>query len=290
MAVFAVGDVQGCYDELRTLLDRLGFDPARDRLWFTGDLVNRGPKSAQVLRFVKDLGDAATTVLGNHDLHLLAVAAGAGQQRPGKDTLDNVLQAPDRDELLHWLRHQPMLYRDLELGMTLVHAGLPPQWDLIQARERANELENILRGPHHIDYFQHMYGDQPDVWSPNLMGWDRLRFITNCFTRLRYCQSDGRLVLSEKSSPGQQRAGCMPWFAVEGRKSAGETIIVGHWSTLQLEDWVDPIHRIIPLDNGCVWGGRLTAAHLPEGRYVDHPCPCLRRPREPRVHKQQARG
>ena len=288
MSIFAIGDIQGCYDELRALLDTLEFDPTEDRLWLTGDLVNRGPKSAEVLRYVMALGDAATTVLGNHDLHLLAVASGAVEPRRGKDTLDSVLLASDRDELLHWLRHRPVLHR--ELGLTLVHAGLAPQWDLAVAQQCAGELEATLRGQDHASYFAHMYGDLPDIWMPTLEGWDRLRFITNCFTRLRYCQIDGRLALREKATPGRQATGFMPWFTVPERLSSAETIVFGHWSTLQLNGRVDPSHRILPLDNGCVWGGRLTAVRLPDGRYVDHPCEGWQRPREERIHKTRVRG
>ena len=288
MTIFAVGDIQGCYDELRTLLDIIQFDRGKDRLWLTGDLVNRGGQSVEVLRFVMGLGDAAVTVLGNHDLHLLAIAGGAGNQRRGKDTLDSVLLAHDREELLHWLRHRPVLYR--ANGLTLIHAGLPPQWDLAQAQRCAQELETTLRGPDHPAYFRRMYGDTPDMWAPGLERWDKLRFITNCLTRLRYCHPDGRLALKEKAPLGRQKSGNLPWFAVPGRRSRGDTIVFGHWSTLQLNGRVDASHRILPLDNGCVWGGRLTAVRLPEGHYVDHPCHGWQRPRDLRIHRTRIRG
>ncbi len=288
MTIFAIGDIQGCYDELRTLLDIIQFDPCGDRLWLTGDLVNRGGQSVEVLRFVMSLGEAAVTVLGNHDLHLLAVASGAGNRRRGKDTLDSVLLASDREELLDWLRHRPVLHR--QVGLTLIHAGLPPQWDLTLSQQCAAELEATLRDPDHATYFEHMYGDTPDIWAPALKGWDRLRFITNCFTRLRYCRADGRLALREKATPGRQKKGILPWFAMPDRRSRGEKIVFGHWSTLQLHGRVDARHQILPLDNGCVWGGRLTAVRLPEGRYVDHPCHGWQKPREERVHKTRIRG
>lgn len=256
MAVYAIGDVQGCYDDLQRLLDHLGFN-SDDKLWFCGDLVNRGPHSAPVLRFVRNLGARAITVLGNHDLHLLAMAEGHSKHYP-KDTLDNVLDAPDRDELLFWLRQQPLLHHDAELGYTLIHAGLPPQWDLSLARQCACELEAVLRGPTYRHYFEHMYGNQPDRWTPELNGMERLRFITNCFTRLRYCEIDGRLYLKDKGAPGNQPANVMPWFAVPGRKTAHDRILFGHWSTLQ----VGKRNNTFALDGGCVWAGTLAALRL----------------------------
>ncbi|HWP94996.1 MAG TPA: symmetrical bis(5'-nucleosyl)-tetraphosphatase [Gammaproteobacteria bacterium] len=257
MAVYAIGDIQGCHDELRALLARLDFDPQRDRLWFTGDLVNRGPHSLAVLRFVKALGERAVTVLGNHDLHLLAVAAGARPLK-ARDTFGDVLAAPDREPLLEWLRHRPLLHHDESLGWTLVHAGLPPQWDLAQARACAAELEAVLRGPHWREFLHEMYGNEPDRWSDTLTGKARLRFIVNAFTRLRYCSADGRLDLATKLAPGSQPEGFMPWFEVPGRASAVLRIVFGHWSTL------GPVTapNLLPLDTGCVWGGALTARRL----------------------------
>jgi len=284
MSIYAIGDIQGCFDELLQLLSRIRFDPGRDRLWFAGDLVNRGPKSLQVLRFVKSLGRAAVSVLGNHDLHLLAVAAGNPQHLRHKDTLEEILSAPDRDELLTWLRHRPLLHRDTGLGYTLIHAGLPPQWDLKRAEQCAAELEAVLRGPGHGGFFANMYGNLPDRWSPALEGWDRLRFITNCFTRLRYCAIGGRLALKEKAAPGSQQDDYRPWFAFPGRNSAGERIVFGHWSTLELKGRVDPRHNVFPLDNGCIWGGHLTTLHLPSGRHTDMACPGWRKPATIREH------
>ena len=285
MPVYAIGDAQGCHDELLDLLDRVQFDAAQDRLWLTGDLVNRGPKSLEVLRFVKGLADTAITVLGNHDLHLLAVAATSGHVMRSKDTLHPILRAPDRDELLAWLRHRPLLHHDAALGYTLVHAGLSPQWDLGLARRCARELEAALRGPDYEEYFANMYGDTPDLWSESLTGWDRLRFITNCFTRMRYCHEDGTLAFDTKATPGNQPLGYLPWFAFPRRANATERIIFGHWSILELNQRVDPTHRVIPLDNGCVWGGHLTAFDLERGRFLDMPCPGWQQPLEPREHK-----
>lgn len=258
MAVYAIGDVQGCYDSLQYLLERLQFDPTADTLWFTGDLVNRGPASLATLRFVKGLGERAITVLGNHDLHLLAVAEGL-QPANGKDeTLGEVLAAPDREALLAWLRTRPLLHTDAALGATLIHAGLPPQWDLAAARARAGEVEAVLRGPDYREFFRHMYGDQPDRWVESLHGWERLRFIVNCFTRLRYCTAEGVLCLGHKGPPGTQPAECLPWFDCPDRRSAGTRIVFGHWSTLGLQLRDD----VCALDTGCLWGGELTALRV----------------------------
>ncbi|MBI5613202.1 MAG: symmetrical bis(5'-nucleosyl)-tetraphosphatase [Gammaproteobacteria bacterium] len=267
MAVYAIGDVQGCHDALQALLEKIRFDPACDRLWFVGDLVNRGPQSAAVLRFVMGL-EAAVCVLGNHDLHLLAVAAGQARTRR-EDTLDDVLSAPDRDALLHWLRTRPLLHHDAALGYTLVHAGLLPSWDLGLARALAAEAEAALRGPAVDRLFAQMYGDQPDRWDPALAGWPRLRVIVNAFTRLRYCSADGRMDLAPKGVPGSQPPGLLPWFQVPGRKSRALRILFGHWSTLGL--WNGD--GAIGLDSGCLWGGRLSALRLDaEPEFFSVPC------------------
>ena len=257
MSVYAIGDVQGCYDELRRLLERLRFDPTQDRLWLVGDVVNRGFKSLETLRFLKQLGDACVMVLGNHDLHLLALNAGVGTSQ-SYPRLRAVFQAPDREALMHWLRHRPLLHHEPELGFTLVHAGLPPQWDLPLAQSRAEELQAVLRGDTHRSYFQHMYGDHPERWSEDLAGWDRLRYITNAFTRLRFCDAQGRLDMRSKGPPGSQSDGWLPWFEVPGRKNADLKIVFGHWSLLGVRRNAG----LIALDSGCVWGGRLTAVRL----------------------------
>ncbi|HHJ81157.1 MAG TPA: symmetrical bis(5'-nucleosyl)-tetraphosphatase, partial [Candidatus Tenderia electrophaga] len=231
MATYAIGDIQGCFDELQQLLLQLKFDSRNDQLWFCGDLVNRGPKSLETLRFVKALGDSAVTVLGNHDLHLLAKAGGFGKQLK-QDTLDEIINAPDCDELMHWLRHQPLLHHDAELGYSMVHAGLPPQWDLATALACAEEMESKLRAPDYDEFIRVMYGNQPDQWSDELTGIERWRFITNVFTRLRFCSADGRLNLKAKGKPGTQKAGLLPWFDVPGRKTENDRIVFGHWSTL----------------------------------------------------------
>lgn len=257
MAVYAIGDVQGCLDELRQLLDRLHFDPAFDTLWFTGDLVNRGPASAATLRFVRELKDSAITVLGNHDLHLLAIAAGYGHPKR-QDTLDDVLSAPDCDELLGWLASRPLLHHDTHLGTTLVHAGIHPHWSLAQAQAYARELEAVLQGPEVSDYFAAMYGNHPERWHDDLIGIDRLRVITNVFTRMRYVDKTGGLNLDQKLGPNQTDSALMPWFEVPDRVMRGQKIIFGHWSTLGLFQNSD----YICIDSGCLWGGRLTALRL----------------------------
>ncbi|NCA69906.1 MAG: symmetrical bis(5'-nucleosyl)-tetraphosphatase [Sphingobacteriia bacterium] len=257
MSIYAIGDIQGCYDELRRLLDLIRFDPAADRLWLVGDLVNRGPDSLAVMRFVRDLGDRAIVVLGNHDLHLLALAEG-NTRHAAKSTLDEILAAPDRDELLHWLSHRPLLHQDPAIGFTLIHAGLPPQWDLDLAAACARELEAALRGPLRRDFLLSMYGNKPKRWSSDLTGIERLRFITNALTRMRFCTRDGTLALGEKGEIGSQAPGLLPWFRVPGRQTRNQRIIFGHWSTLGYlaED------NVWALDSGCLWGRALTAIRI----------------------------
>ncbi len=276
MAVYAIGDLQGCYDELQRLLEKLRFEPSTDRLWLTGDLVNRGPKSLEVLRFVRGLGDAAVAVLGNHDLHLLAVHHDKHRHFKSNDTLQPILAAPDREELLDWLRQLPLLHHDEALDAVMVHAGLPPQWDLTTARRCAAEVEEVLRGPLLVEFLEHMYGNRPHLWSPALQGWERLRFSVNCFTRLRFCTPEGRLDFERKGRPGSQEGPYLPWFQVPGRRSAEVRIIFGHWSTLglHLNDGVRGI------DTGCLWGGTLTALRLDDSSdtVVSIACPQGARP------------
>jgi len=269
MATYAVGDVQGCCDELEHLLEALRFDPAADRLWFVGDLVNRGPRSLDALRLVRGLGDSADVVLGNHDLHLLALAAGNEKHRH-EGSLAAVMAAPDRDELLHWLRHLPLIHYDAGLDFLMVHAGLPPQWDLDTAIACAHEVEAVLRDDRHVDYFLHMYGNKPDLWDPKLSGMARWRFTTNCLTRLRYCDNEGRLALKEKGPPGSQAWGRVPWFEHPGRATRGQRIVFGHWSTLGYR----ADHNVWALDTGCLWGGALTMLRLDHAPPVRHSLPC----------------
>jgi len=264
MTTYVIGDLQGCYDTLRQLLDRLQFDPARDTLWCTGDLVNRGPQSLETLRYVRSLGAAASTVLGNHDLHLLAVAHGGRKGR--RDTLDGILSAPDRDELLDWLRRQPLLLEQPG-EVAVLHAGLPPQWDLAQAHACAREAEAVLGGADYAAFLREMYGNEPAVWDEALSGLPRLRFIINAYTRLRYCSAAGRVDFEHKGAPGTQPEGLLPWFQVPGRRSAGTTLAFGHWSTLGRVHW--PRQQVYGLDTGAVWGGRLTALRLEDRRLLD---------------------
>lgn len=262
MATYAIGDVQGCYQDLLALTAKINFDPTKDRLWFTGDLVNRGPQSLQVLRFVVQLGDRAVTVLGNHDLHLLALRFGDGIKARARDTLDEVLAADDCDNLLDWLRHRPLLHHDRPLGYALVHAGLCPQWTLGEATVYAHEVEDFLQSNQFPQFLTRMYGNQPNRWSAELGGFARLRVITNYLTRMRFCTDDGRLALDAKGDIGSQGPGLLPWFMVPTRKSKDTQIIFGHWSTLRLAAADRLRHKAYPVDTGAVWGGQLTAMRL----------------------------
>jgi len=265
MGTYAIGDVQGCFEELTALLEAIGFDRNTDRLWFVGDLVNRGPASLATLRFVRDLGERARATLGNHDLHLLALAQGFVKGR-GDDTLGDVLAAPDRDSLLEWLRHRPMLH--VEANYVLVHAGLLPQWDIVTAKALAGEVEAELRGPRHREFLAQLYGSRPDRWSEGLSGFERLRVIVNAMTRLRFCTPEGVMEFSTKGETARAPPGYCPWFEIAGRKSADLTVICGHWSALGLR--IAP--NLLALDSGCVWGGKLSAIRLEDRRLYQVPC------------------
>lgn len=266
MPTYAIGDVQGCLSQLKSLLQTIQYDPSQDQLWFAGDLVNRGPESLETLRFIKNLSNT-NVVLGNHDLFLLAAAVGVEQPRPG-DTVDDILQAPDRDQLMDWLRQQPLMHYDEQFDCVLVHAGLLPQWDLKQALKLAKEVSDKLSGPDYQALLENMYGDQPNVWRADLQGWDRLRVIINGFTRLRFCDESGHMNLRCKGEPGSQPAGLMPWFDVPGRNNATLKILFGHWAALSAEP---EIANAIPLDTGCVWGRELTALRLDDNNYFSVP-------------------
>ena len=265
MSTYVIGDVQGCHDQLLRLLDAIRFDPPRDSLWFVGDLVNRGPQSLAVVRFVNALGDRAVTVLGNHDLALLVVAEGI--KRPhASDTFGDILAAPDRDELLHWLRHRKMMHA--AGGAAIVHAGLLPQWSVAQALALAGEVEQALRGERWRELLRHMYGNTPDRWDESLRGFDRLRVIINAMTRLRLCTPEGVMEFSHKGGLENAPPGYLPWFDVPHRASRDTTLLVGHWAALGLLVRPD----VIALDTGCVWGRKLTALRL-EDRHIAH-CDC----------------
>jgi bis(5'-nucleosyl)-tetraphosphatase (symmetrical) len=265
MAIYAVGDVQGCHEELMQLLEVISFDAARDKLWLVGDLVNRGPDSVEVLRLIKGLGNAAVTVLGNHDLHLLAVADGVAQLHRS-DTLDGVLSAPDRGELLHWLRNQRMLH--VEGGYVLVHAGLLPQWSVEQASSLAHEVEQALRDDNHATFLARMYGNVPDAWHDGLTGFGRLRVIVNALTRMRICTPQGEMEFRFKGEVNKIPHGYLPWFEVPNRLSAHASVIFGHWSALGLK--LEP--DVIALDTGCLWGGPLSALRLEDRRLFQIDC------------------
>ena len=257
MATYAIGDIQGCLVPLEELLDQIEFDPGIDRIWFCGDLINRGPHSLETLRFVKSLGDSAVTVLGNHDLHLLAIAEGFKQERPG-DTYRKILKAPDAEELLFWLRQRPLVHFDKSLKTLLVHAGVFPGWSRKQLKNYAREIEEHLRGKRYRRYLKRMYGRHPMFWDDDMPKWQRIRFITNALTRMRYCDTKGRLNLTSKGPPGSQQKKLVPWFEHPRLKCKKWRIVCGHWSALGLINE----GRILSLDTGCVWGGKLTAAEL----------------------------
>ena len=257
MAHYLIGDVQGCDAPLGRLLHKIDFSPSRDTLYVLGDLVNRGPESAAVLRRLMALGDSARSLLGNHDLSLLAVAH--GRRAPHRnDTMDRVLLAPDRGEMIDWLRHQRMAMR--AHGLLMVHGGVLPQWDATDVLVLAAEVEAVLRGPALVDFLSQMYGNEPDRWDDSLSGAARLRVIVNALTRLRFCTPEG--VMDLKASGGLDAAprGYLPWFDVPGRKTAGTPIAFGHWSTLGYLQRPD----LVSLDTGCVWGGCLSALRLAE--------------------------
>ncbi len=275
MSIYAIGDIQGCYDELLRLLDAIDFNEHVDQLWFAGDLVNRGPKSLDTLRFVKNLGSAAVTVLGNHDMHLLAASC-TQKIAAKKDALSQVLDAPDCDELIDWLRQRPLFHTNNDF--CLLHAGLPPQWDLKKTQQMALLAEQTLKGPDYRVFLKQMYGNKPNIWSSDLKGMARLRFIINCFTRMRYCEANGRLDFANSGPIGSQSKGLLPWFDVPNRKSADMRIICGHWSTLGYYEGTN----IYAIDTGCLWGGQLTAIKL--GAQVERfsiDCPGAKKPAKP---------
>jgi bis(5'-nucleosyl)-tetraphosphatase (symmetrical) len=266
VATYVVGDVQGCFDALRRLLDSAGFDAATDLLWSVGDLVNRGPDNLGTLRFFRSLGERALVVLGNHDLHLLAVEAGA-RKSGRKDTLQDVLQAPDAEQLLDWLRHQPLLH---QAGpYVLSHAGVPHIWTATEARAYASEVTAQLRRTDYRDFLLHMYGDQPDRWSPRLAGWERLRVIVNYFTRMRFIGAAGNLDFSAKEGADEAPVGMHPWFEYPRAGTDRHSIFLfGHWAALNGKTG-EP--RFMALDTGCVWGGHLTMVRLDDGRKFQVP-------------------
>jgi len=261
MPTYAIGDLQGCLKPLLKLLDKIKFSDTSDKLWFLGDLVNRGPESLASLHFIKSLGDSATVVLGNHDLHLLAVAHGHKKANK-KDTLSDILESPERDALLHWLQTRKLLHYDEKLNTIAVHAGIPPTWGLNKARKLAEEVESCLRGNKHAKYFADMYGNIPDTWNDKLKGTERLRVITNYFTRMRFCNEQSQLEFRTKTGPSDAPKGFAPWYSFANKNLKNTRIVFGHWASLNGQTGHS---RIIGLDTGCVWGGKLTALRLEDG-------------------------
>lgn len=269
MSVYVIGDVQGCFDELQELVDYIAFNPKKDQLWFVGDLVNRGPKSLETLRWVKSLENSAVTVLGNHDLHLLAAHAGAKEIRT-TSSLHKTLQAKDIDTLIEWLRKQPLIQYNKKLKFSMVHAGLAPQWSILDAIEYSKEVETVLRSKKYKDFLFNMYGDQPSQWDGRLKGWNRLRAITNYLTRIRYCNDKGVMNFTEKGAPGTQSSNMKPWYEIPSRKSQDITVVFGHWSTLgHIND-----HNVISTDTGCLWGGALTAVKIDSDKLTTYQVDC----------------
>lgn len=269
MTTYAVGDLQGCLDPLKCLLDRVAFDPARDRLWLVGDLVNRGPKSLETLRFLFAMRDSVTCVLGNHDLHLLAVAHNVERLKKS-DTLREIIEAPDAGDLLDWLRRQKLVHYDETRDIAMVHAGIPPMWTLAKALKRAAEVEEALLDDARLPLFlEGMYGNDPACWDSDLHGITRLRVITNYFTRMRFCKADGTLDLKSKEGADTAPPGYRPWFAHPSRKTRGQKIIFGHWAALEGKCNEPGLHA---LDTGCVWGGTMTLLNIDNGQRISCNC------------------
>jgi bis(5'-nucleosyl)-tetraphosphatase (symmetrical) len=271
MATYAVGDLQGCLTPLQELLKQVNFNWENDQLWLTGDLINRGGQSLSTLRFVHQHRDNIITILGNHDLHLLAIAEGVKQPSPS-DTLNNILKASDRDVLLEWLRHRPLLHHDNKMKITMVHAGIPPQWSVKKALKRAQEVEKILRSRQYRRFFENMYGNKPNGWKKGMSDTERWRVITNYFTRMRFCSAEGKLELTAKQGMDQSPEGYLPWFAHSHRKTHNDRILFGHWAALEGHTG-NP--NAIALDTGYVWGKAMTMIRLEDLKifrveYHDH--------------------
>lgn len=265
MARYVIGDLHGHLCPLERLLGEAGVDPVRDHLWLTGDLVNRGQRNADTLRFAMALGDHAISVLGNHDFYLLAVACGA-IVRGVDDTLDDVLDAPDRESLIEWLRRRPLMY--VEGGTAMVHAGLLPEWSVRQARELAHEVEGALQGPYWREFLANLWGARPTRWSDSLHGYDRLRVIVNAMSRLRMCTPDGEMLLKHKGPISDAKGNAVPWFLAPSRRSTTHTVVCGHWSALGFHDG----DGVLALDTGCVWGGSLSAVRLEDRKLFQVKC------------------
>ncbi|MDD5365742.1 MAG: symmetrical bis(5'-nucleosyl)-tetraphosphatase [Gallionellaceae bacterium] len=272
MATYVIGDIQGCFEAFKELLVAMAYNPAHDRLWLAGDLVNRGENSIDTLRWCMAHDDHIVAILGNHDLHLLAVAEGFVPPHRN-DTLDEILDAPDRAEVLDWLRRRPMLHRHGDWLM--VHAGLLPEWTPDLAESLARELEGVLRGPGYRDFLARMYGNEPRRWEPGLAGQDRLRLVANAMTRLRYLHPNGDMEYQHKCAPVDAPAELIPWYAMPDRQSRDVRVLFGHWSTLGLLAGED----VVSLDTGCLWGGQLSAIRLEDERLYQVDCHARRQPK-----------
>jgi len=262
MPTYAIGDIQGCYQTLIKLLNRIEFNPDRDQLWVAGDLINRGNDSLKTLSFLYQLDDSVKCVLGNHDLHFLAVESGASIPRP-KDTLDGILESPLREKLVNWLASQPLFHRDQKLNFAMTHAGFYPGWTLEQTEAYAKEVSDVLQSTDSLDFYLSMYGNTPEVWDEKLEGVERLRFITNALTRMRFCSDKLKLDLEEKSSPAQSPSNLLPWFELISSPKQ-YSLLFGHWASLE---GYCPVKRIYALDTGCVWGGQLSALRLEDRQW-----------------------
>ncbi|XBS70507.1 bis(5'-nucleosyl)-tetraphosphatase (symmetrical) ApaH [Acerihabitans sp. KWT182] len=267
MSTYLIGDIHGCFEELKLLLSQVDFDPSQDELWLTGDLVARGPASLEVVRYVRELGDSVRMVLGNHDLHLLAVYAGISRNKP-KDRITPLLEAPDADVLVNWLRRQPVLQVDEEKKLIMAHAGITPQWDLATARVCAREVEAVLSSDSYPLFLDAMYGDMPNNWSPELTGLSRLRFSTNAFTRMRFCFPNGQLDMICKDTPDRAPPPLRPWYLLPGPVSEEYSIAFGHWASLEGKGTPEGIYA---LDTGCCWGGDLTLLRWEDKQYFRQP-------------------
>ncbi len=268
MSHYAIGDLQGCYTALEALLNKINYDTSVDTLWFTGDLVNRGPDSLSTLRLVSRL-PRVHSVLGNHDLHLLALAL-AARTYPATHNLEPILEASDRDTLILWLRQRPLLHYDPHLNYVMTHAGIPPQWDIAQAQQHAQEVNQVLTSDQAGVFLEHMYGNEPDSWSDSLKGWERLRYIVNAFTRMRFCDPTGKFVLDLKGPIGSQTTGLLPWFQLPNKRAPQDRLIFGHWAALMGKT---NQANLFALDTGCVWGNQLTAMRLEDQHIISVECP-----------------
>ncbi len=268
MSTYVIGDIQGCFTPLLKLLEQIQYNPNNDELWFAGDLINRGDESLETLRFIRSLGNKAKVILGNHDLHLIAVSYGFADLKRG-DTVHSILNASDRDDLLNWLRSQPLCHYDPSLNVVMTHAGVPPCWTLEDTLRLSKEVETMLQSDQVEDFLQVMYGNKPSQWSEALTGMDRLRAITNYLTRMRFCRADSKLDLKSKEGPNTARSGYAPWFTFPSQLPPDTRVVFGHWAALEGVTEHSHFHA---LDTGCVWGGTLTAMRLEDNTRFSTPC------------------